>query len=139
MHRNLVHPHVVRFYHCFEDDENVYIILENCSKKVTYLIWDNCKTISRCMGRKFIGPLLFFFVLSGTEQSLVHVMKHRKTLTEPEVRFYLRQLADGLRYVHGNRIVHRDLKLGNMFLSESMTVKIGDFGLAARLHADSKV
>ena len=104
LHRNLVHSHVVRFYHCFEDDENVYIILENCSKK-----------------------------------SLVHVMKHRKTLTEPEVRFYLRQLADGLRYVHGNRIVHRDLKLGNMFLSENMTVKIGDFGLAARLHADSKV
>ncbi len=67
------------------------------------------------------------------------MMKHRKTLTEPEVRFYLRQLADGLRYVHGSRIVHRDLKLGNMFLSENMTVKIGDFGLAARLHADSKV
>ena len=34
LHRNLVHSHVVRFYHCFEDDENVYIILENCSKKV---------------------------------------------------------------------------------------------------------
>ena len=72
-------------------------------------------------------------------QSLVHVMKHRKTLTEPEVRFYLRQLVDGLRYIHAARIVHRDLKLGNMFLSENMTVKIGDFGLAARLHADSKV
>lgn len=67
------------------------------------------------------------------------MMKHRKTLTEPEVRFYLRQLADGLRYVHAARIVHRDLKLGNMFLAEDMTVKIGDFGLAARLNADAKV
>ena len=55
------------------------------------------------------------------------------------MRFYLRQLADGLRYVHANRVVHRDLKLGNMFLSENMTVKIGDFGLAARMDADSKV
>jgi len=34
LHRNLVHSNVVRFYHCFEDEENVYIILENCSKKV---------------------------------------------------------------------------------------------------------
>lgn len=80
-----------------------------------------------------------FLLFHDTTQSLVHVMKHRKTLTEPEVRFYLRQLADGLRYVHNARIVHRDLKLGNMFLSENMTVKIGDFGLAARLHAESKV
>lgn len=80
-----------------------------------------------------------FIYLCISRQSLVHVMKHRKTLTEPEVRFYLRQLADGLRYVHGARIVHRDLKLGNMFLSENMTVKIGDFGLAARLHAETKV
>lgn len=36
MHRNLVHLNVVRFYHCFEDSENVYIILENCSKKVLH-------------------------------------------------------------------------------------------------------
>ena len=82
---------------------------------------------------------IHFLLFHDTTQSLVHVMKHRKTLTEPEVRFYLRQLADGLRYVHNARIVHRDLKLGNMFLSENMTVKIGDFGLAARLHAESKV
>ena len=64
-------------------------------------------------------------------------MKQRKTLTEPEVRFYLRHLAEGLRYVHANRIVHRDLKLGNIFLSESMTVKIGDFGLATQLDPKS--
>jgi polo-like kinase 1 len=31
------------------------------------------------------------------------------------------------------RVVHRDLKLGNMFLTNKMQVKIGDFGLAAKL------
>ena len=122
---------VVRFYHCFEDSENVYIILENCSKKVS---------TSTPLTKNMLNYLFIHFLLfHDTTQSLVHVMKHRKTLTEPEVRFYLRQLADGLRYVHNARIVHRDLKLGNMFLSENMTVKIGDFGLAARLHAESKV
>jgi len=55
------------------------------------------------------------------------------------VRFYLRQLADGLRYIHANQIVHRDLKLGNIFLSESMAVKIGDFGLATHLGPKPKV
>ena len=54
-------------------------------------------------------------------------------------RFYLRRLADELSHVNGPKVVHKESKLGNMFLSENMTVKIGYFDLAARLHADSKV
>ncbi|XP_008590816.1 PREDICTED: LOW QUALITY PROTEIN: inactive serine/threonine-protein kinase PLK5, partial [Galeopterus variegatus] len=68
-----------------------------------------------------------------SRQSLAHVLKARKTLTEPEVRYYLRGLVSGLRYLHQRRIVHRDLKLSNFFLNKNMEVKIGDLGLAARV------
>ena len=63
-------------------------------------------------------------------KSLLHVMKARKVLTEPEVRYYMKQICEGVRYIHHRRILHRDLKLGNMFLTADMTLKIGDFGLA---------
>ncbi|KFM76687.1 Serine/threonine-protein kinase PLK1, partial [Stegodyphus mimosarum] len=43
------------------------------------------------------------------------------------------QLAEGVRYTHSQGVIHRDLKLGNMFLSEEMEVKIGDFGLATHV------
>ncbi|XP_041359084.1 serine/threonine-protein kinase PLK1-like [Gigantopelta aegis] len=98
LQQDLKHRHVVEFHSYFEDDDNVYIILENCSRK-----------------------------------SLVHVLKHRKTLTEPEVRFYLRHVIEGAKYIHSKQIIHRDLKLGNMLLNESMELKIADFGLATRL------
>ena len=62
--------------------------------------------------------------------SLLNVSKNRGNLTEPEVRYYFRQIAAGTRYIHSQRILHRDLKLGNMFLSEHMEIKIGDFGLS---------
>ncbi|CAH6779291.1 Plk5 [Phodopus roborovskii] len=68
-----------------------------------------------------------------SRQSLAHVLKVRRTLTEPEVRYYLRGLVSGLRYLHQQRIVHRDLKPSNFFLSKNMEVKIGDLGLAARV------
>ncbi|KFM76688.1 Serine/threonine-protein kinase PLK2, partial [Stegodyphus mimosarum] len=37
LHRQLQHKNVVRFHHFFEDEHNVYIILENCSRKVSSL------------------------------------------------------------------------------------------------------
>jgi polo-like kinase 1 len=43
------------------------------------------------------------------------------------------QLISAVEYMHGNRVIHRDLKLGNIFLSVNMEIKVGDFGLAAKL------
>lgn len=46
-------------------------------------------------------------------------------MTEPEARYYLRQIVLGCQYLHRNRVIHRDLKLGNLFLNEDLEVKIG--------------
>ena len=40
--------------------------------------------------------------------------------------------------MHSNRVIHRDLKLGNLFLTEKMQVKTGDFGLAAKLEQENE-
>ncbi|TMS09710.1 Serine/threonine-protein kinase PLK3 [Larimichthys crocea] len=94
LHKTLSHKHVVKFSHHFEDQENIYIFLELCSRK-----------------------------------SLAHIWKARHTLTEPEVRYYLRQIISGLKYLHSRGILHRDLKLGNFFVNENMELRLGDFGL----------
>jgi serine/threonine protein kinase len=43
------------------------------------------------------------------------------------------QLISAVDYMHSNRVIHRDLKLGNIFINENMEIKVGDFGLAAKL------
>ncbi|KAL2017907.1 hypothetical protein VTK56DRAFT_1563 [Thermocarpiscus australiensis] len=65
--------------------------------------------------------------------SLMDMVKRRKGLTEPEVRFYTIQIAGAIKYMHAKGIIHRDLKMGNIFLDKYMNAKIGDFGLAALL------
>lgn len=42
-------------------------------------------------------------------------------------------IVSGVKYIHSQRIIHRDLKLGNIFIDGKFNVKIGDFGLATKL------
>lgn len=61
------------------------------------------------------------------------MLKRRQKLLEVEVRFYLHQLVESLKYLHNQLVIHRDLKLGNLFLDGNMRIKVGDFGLATKL------
>lgn len=40
--------------------------------------------------------------------------------------------------MHSHRVIHRDLKLGNLFINDKMEVKVGDFGLATKLEFDGE-
>lgn len=73
-------------------------------------------------------------------QSLLELHKRRKALTEPEARYYLRQIVLGCQYLHRNQVIHRDLKLGNLFLNEDLEVKIGEvLGLRVPVPASTRV
>ena len=81
--------------------------------------------------RSFEIPNFVLMVLELAElKTLKEVSIRRVTITEAEARYYFTQIAAGLKFLSDNRILHRDIKLGNLFLSSEMTVKIGDFGLA---------
>mmetsp|Transcript_10170 Transcript_10170/g.13442 ORF Transcript_10170/g.13442 Transcript_10170/m.13442 type:complete len:709 (-) Transcript_10170:97-2223(-) len=68
-------------------------------------------------------------------QSLNEMIKRRKRLTEPEAAFFMDQMVEGVKYIHSLQVIHRDLKLGNLFLDKNMRIKVGDLGLATRLEA----
>ena len=73
-----------------------------------------------------------------TNQTMSELVRRRKRLTELEAQCYLIQVLSAVRYLHPHRVIHRDLKLGNLFLSEKMEIKIGDFGLATKLEFDGE-
>ena len=73
-----------------------------------------------------------------SNQTLNELVKRRKRLGELEVQCYSLQIIRALKYIHNHRIIHRDLKLGNLFLTSKLELKLGDFGLAAKLEYDGQ-
>jgi NIMA (never in mitosis gene a)-related kinase len=53
--------------------------------------------------------------------------------SEETVTDYFVQMCLAVKYIHDRKIVHRDIKPGNFFLTSDKVVKLGDFGLSAFL------
>ena len=66
-------------------------------------------------------------------RALSDLVKKRGHLTEIEVQSYILQIIQGLKYIHNSNIIHRDLKPNNIYISDKMELKIGDFGLLSFL------
>jgi serine/threonine protein kinase len=81
--------------------------------------------------------LMLDYCSGGTLMDLVD-NKKRKRLRDHEIRFYLRQMLEGLEYIHRKRIIHRDIKLNNIFLDRNGFLKIGDFGYAMKSYKQTK-
>ncbi|CAM9360144.1 unnamed protein product [Chrysoparadoxa australica] len=70
--------------------------------------------------------------------SMSELMRKSKRFSEEEARRFMIQILEATTYLHQNQIIHRDLKLGNLFLDKNWDIKVGDFGLAAKLTEDNE-
>ncbi|KAL4065610.1 hypothetical protein V8B97DRAFT_2010421 [Scleroderma yunnanense] len=71
--------------------------------------------------------MVFEYVNGG--QMLDYIISHGR-LRERVARKFARQIGSALDYLHRNNVVHRDLKIENILISETGNIKIIDFGLS---------
>jgi serine/threonine protein kinase len=63
-------------------------------------------------------------------EPLSSILKKEKTLPESRIRSYLLQLADALKAIHANGLLHRDIKPDNIILNQQDKPILIDFGNA---------
>lgn len=60
-----------------------------------------------------------------------NIMKMKASFKEEVIWIYLKQIAEGLKYLHSKKIIHRDLKGANIFLSsDKRYVRVGDLNVS---------
>lgn len=107
---------------------------------LTELVQRECR-ISRLVDHRsivtvydvFEEPDCVYIVMQYCEYTLQDVMNCHTLLTEMQAACVMRQLLDGIAYLHNRNIVHRDLKPDNILCSDlhqPMRVQICDFGIA---------
>ncbi|KAA0194130.1 hypothetical protein HAZT_HAZT005944 [Hyalella azteca] len=75
-----------------------------------------------------------FLVMEYCEQDLASLLDHMSApFMEAQTKCIMKQVLKGLAYLHGCEIVHRDLKVSNLLLTNTGCIKIADFGLAREL------
>jgi serine/threonine protein kinase len=89
---------------------------------------------------KYIGteltPTHLHIVLEFAENgSLADIIKRFGNLTETLCTVYVAQVLKGLEYLHGQGVIHRDIKGANILTTKSGVVKLADFGVASSFGA----
>ncbi|GFQ05293.1 serine/threonine-protein kinase dst1 [Phtheirospermum japonicum] len=105
------HPNVVRYLGSYQGEEFLWV-----SASTFYL---------------FLPTIVMEYCGGGSVADLMNVTD--EALEEHQIAYICREALKGLSYLHSIFKVHRDIKGGNILLTDQGEVKLGDFGVAAQL------
>ncbi|KAK9876005.1 hypothetical protein WA026_011121 [Henosepilachna vigintioctopunctata] len=79
----------------------------------------------------FESPTFIFLVFELCKNGeLFDYLTSVVALSEKKTRYIMKQIFEGVEYIHSKHVVHRDLKPENILLDNNLNVKITDFGFA---------
>ncbi len=65
-------------------------------------------------------------------------IEEKKVIEENKIIDWFIEICEGIKYIHNKKIIHRNLKPNNIFLTKDNHIKIGDFGISNILYNESQ-
>ncbi|KRH92901.1 Polo-like serine/threonine protein kinase, partial [Pseudoloma neurophilia] len=85
----------------------------------------------------FANDIFIFMIMEVCDSSLSDLLKQNKKIRESHTKKFILQLLSSIEYLHSVNVVHRDIKLSNILLS-NYTIKLADFGLCALIQKNKR-
>ncbi|KAI8052996.1 kinase-like domain-containing protein [Syncephalis plumigaleata] len=80
---------------------------------------------------------IYYMAFPYMQSDLAGVLANENfILMQQDVKILMKQLLEGLAYIHCNNIIHRDIKTANILISNKGVLKIADLGLARPVDPD---
>uniref|UniRef100_A0A673JSV3 non-specific serine/threonine protein kinase n=1 Tax=Sinocyclocheilus rhinocerous TaxID=307959 RepID=A0A673JSV3_9TELE len=105
--QRIKHPNSIEYKGCYLREHTAWLVMEYCLGSI-------CLSSERPLQTKFFLPTV-----------------HKKPLQEMEIAAITHGALQGLAYLHSHNMIHRDIKAGNILLTEPGQVKLADFGSAS--------
>ena len=121
----LNHIHIVKLYGYFQGMENIDK-LKNIYKNSPERGYQN-----ETEDQKMYFLVLDFMAKGSLQNYYLECQNNRIDIEQNFIIKILKQLLLGLKYLHANGIMHRDVKLDNILLDENYNIKISDLGISA--------
>lgn len=91
------------------------------------------KNVVKYLGTDMDEKNIYIFLEYVSGGSVSSALASFGMFPESLVRTYTAQILEGLVYLHGQGIIHRDIKGGNVLIDQDGSVKISDFGISKRV------
>ena len=105
----IIHPNIVRL----ED------VVVGFKQESIFLSFEYCKIDLANLVDHMVNKKLNYFSLA-------------------DIKCLMLQIVNAVKHLHQNNIIHRDLKLSNLLLTEQGILKLADFGLARQISSNNK-
>ncbi|KAM3925743.1 serine/threonine-protein kinase 10 [Leptodactylus fuscus] len=107
--------------------------LEDYMVEIDILATCNHPNIVKLLGAYYFENKLWImieFCQGGAVDAVM--LELDRGLTEAQIQAICRQMLEALAYLHSMKIIHRDLKAGNVLLTQDGDIKLADFGVSAK-------